>query len=391
MRIYFAPCGIGLGHVGRSLEVAKYLKLKKPDCKILFSTYSDALIPLKTEGFRFVEAPKFEYWVWPDGTPDPWRTLKWLSGKILGVFLKQLKFEVKQVASFKPDIIFSDSRLSTTIVGWLLGKPVITMLNQFHVVAPGFVHYKILQTLSDIFSFTFLADGWGLSSKILIPDFPPPYSISTLNLRIPPSIKRKIIFVGPILPVKPENLPNQEILRKKFGFDSRPLIYVAVSGPKWERFWLGKKLLKYFSGFPEKYQIIVSLGIRENPNVWRRGNLTVYGWLKERFEVLKACDLVVGRGGHTTLTQTLAYGKPMLLIPTPEQTEQIYNAKSAVKLGVAKVLDQRKLSKDLLLSKIKEIFNDKKYWKNAEKLRKIALNFDCLKTTTNLILSYSKK
>jgi UDP:flavonoid glycosyltransferase YjiC (YdhE family) len=384
LRIYFAPCGIGLGHVGRSLEIAK--RLKEEGCEILFSTYADALEVLRDDGFRFVEAPTFRYWVWPDGTPDPWRTLKWLSGKLLGKFLRQVKFEVKNIAKFKPNLVFSDSRLSTVYAGWLLGKKVVTMLNQFHVIGPGFVYYRILPKISDIFSFTFLATGWGLSSKILVPDLPPPNSVSAANLRIPPILKNKVEFIGPILPVKPENLPDKETLRKKLGFDDRPLIYVAASGHGWERIWFGKKLVKYFSDFPEKYQIIISLGLKNSSNIIRNKNLTVYSWLSERFEILKVCDLVVCKGGHTTLTQALAYGKPMLLIPTPEQTEQILNAKTVEKLGVGKVVDQRWLSKKLLLSTVEEMFSSDIYWKKAEKISRIASKFDALKSAVKTVL-----
>ncbi len=385
MKVYFAPCGIGLGHVGRCLEIAK--KLTNKDCEILFSTYFDGLSVLKNEKFRFVEAPTFQYWCWPDGAVDPWRTLKWLSGKLLGIFLKQLKFEVKKITSFKPEVVVSDSRLSTVIAAKFTGRRTVTILNQFHVITPGFVHYRVLPTISDLFSFTFLASGWGLSDKIIVPDYPPPYSISGRNLRVPPALKRKVKYVGPILPVRPENLPKKEVLRKKFGFDNRPLVYAATSGPHWERTWLGKKFIKFFSGFPEKYQVVISLGLRGNPFInFKKNNLTVYGWVSERFELLKACDLVVCRGGHTTLTQALAYGKPMVLIPTQEQTEQIYNAKTAVKLGVAKVIDQRWLSKEILLSTIEEMFNDETYWKKAEKIMKISSKFNAIETTTQIIL-----
>lgn len=385
MRIYFASCGIGLGHIGRSLEIAK--KLEKEGCEILFSTYADALEVLRDSSFRFIEAPTFRYWTWPDGTPDPWRTLKWLSGKLLGRFLKQIKFEVKNIVKFKPNIIFSDSRLSTVYAGWLLRRKVVTMLNQFNVIGPGFVYYRILPKISDIFSFTFLATGWSLSSKILVPDLPPPISISAANLRIPPVLKDKVKFIGPILPVKPENLSDKKTLRRKLGFDNRPLIYVAVSGYGWERTWFGKKLVKYFLGFPEKYQVVISLGLKNSSKVFKSKNLTVYGWLPRRFEVLKACDLIVCKGGHTTLTQALAYGKPMLLIPTPEQTEQILNAKTVEKLGVGRVVDQRWLSKKLLISTIEEMFSSDVYWEKAEKISRIASKFDALKSAVKTILS----
>jgi UDP:flavonoid glycosyltransferase YjiC (YdhE family) len=45
MRVYFAPCGIGLGHAGRSIPIARELK----NAKIVFSTYREGINYVKQE------------------------------------------------------------------------------------------------------------------------------------------------------------------------------------------------------------------------------------------------------------------------------------------------------------------------------------------------------
>lgn len=384
LKIYFAPCGIGLGHAGRCIEIAKKLK----NCDILFSTYSDAADFVKKEGFKLALTLPFSYWNWPDGTPDSWRTIRMLSGRIIGTVLKQIKREVEQITVFDPDLIVSDSRLSTVIAGKITNKPIMTILNQTFIVGSGCVHHKFYLTLSNMFSHGFIGSVWNLSEKIIVPDFPMPYSISKNNLRAPPSLMKKMEFVGPILPVKPETLPEKESLKYQLGFDGRPLIYVPVSGPKWERWWLGRKMVELFSNFSEDYQVVISLGDSNNANLCnKKGNVAVYTWISNRFELLKACDLVIGRGGHTTVTQTLAYGKPMILIPTQEQTEQVYNAKTASEIGVAKMLDQRYLSKKLITATIEEIFSNHRYTEKAEKIMGFASKLDAINTIIKLISS----
>jgi len=389
-RIYFSPCGIGLGHAGRCLDVAKRLRAEGFD--VIFSTYSDALPFIEHEGFESKVAPPIEYWTWPDGTVDFWRTFKWMSGKLLGRFARQVKFEVKQIAAFDPDLVFSDTRLSTIIAAKLTGKTVITMLNQSHLIAPSFVHYRFLPTLSDIFSFTLLSPVWGANDKVVVPDNPPPYTISISNLQMPKPFKRKLKYVGPILSVRPDELPSADELREKMGLDSRPLIYGAVSGPKHERHWLGEKLTHFLSDLPKEYQAVLSLGINgDGTKPLRKGSLTVYKWIPDRFELMKACDLVIGRGSHNTMMQALAYGKPMLLIPAQEQTEQINNARTAVEMGVAEAVNQRKMSKELLLSKIKRIFTLENYRNRAEEFRKTASKSDALKTIVSIIEEYTNR
>ncbi|RLI35803.1 hypothetical protein DRO53_00275, partial [Candidatus Bathyarchaeota archaeon] len=330
---------------------------------------------VRGEGLPFVEAPSFSYWTWPDGTIDPWRTLKWLSGRLLFCFAKQVAFELKQLASYKPDLIVSDTRLSTVVAGKILGKPVLTILNQFNVVSPGLIHYPKLFKLSDLFSFGAIVPGWGLSDKIYVPDFPPPYTVSRENLRFPPSFKGKIEFVGPFIRVKPEMLPSQEALKEELGFNpSEPLVYAAASGPTYERWWLGRRLEKILSK-ASGFQAVLTLGRRDLEGYARRRNkLTVYGWIKDRFKFLKACDLLVGRSSHGAVTQALAYGKPLLLIPTQEQTEQIGNARTAVSLGVAEALDPRYLSEETLLPLIEKILNNETYRLRAERVKASAQN-----------------
>jgi len=174
--------------------------------------------------------------------------------------------------------------------------------------------------------------------------------------------------VGPLLPFKPEEIGSQEELKKQFGFNpDEPLVYASVSGPYHERWWLGSKLLKLFSNPPEGFQVALSLG-GYGDFEGGGGKVKVYSWLPDRFKMLKACDLVLSRSSHGTITQALAYGKPLLLIPTQEQTEQIFNARKAVRLGVAKALDPRYLSKEKLHSLIVEMLGDEACKRRAERI-----------------------
>ncbi|NIQ04876.1 MAG: hypothetical protein GWO20_03810, partial [Candidatus Korarchaeota archaeon] len=174
------------------------------------------------------------------------------------------------------------------------------------------------------------------------PDFPPPYTISTGNLSIPKSYREKVELIGAILPVQPNELPTKEKLRRKLRLPiDKTVIFAPISGPIKERAFLTGILRKLLSNFSEQYEIVLSLGY---PNADTEpvvhGNLRIYKWVPNRFEYLKACDAVISRAGHGTLTQCICYGKPMILIPTPGHTEQLNNAMRARKLGVANIIDQ---------------------------------------------------
>ena len=112
---------------------------------------------------------------------------------------------------------------------------------------------------------------------------------------------------------------------------------------------LRKILLK----FPEEYEIVVSYGYPStDEKPVRHRNVTFYKWLPNRFEYLKACDLVIARAGHGTITQCMCYGKPVILVPTPNHTEQLTNARQAQNLGVAQIILQKWLTRERLLEKV---------------------------------------
>ena len=92
---------------------------------------------------------------------------------------------------------------------------------------------------------------------------------------------------------------------------------------------------------------------------------------------MKACDLVVSRAGHGTISQSICYGKPSVLIPTPNHTEQLNNASKCVALGTAVVVHQDNLDKRTLLAAIDEILT-KTYSERAKTIQKEVAALDGL-------------
>ena len=115
------------------------------------------------------------------------------------------------------------------------------------------------------------------------------------------------------------------------------------------------------------------------------GSLTIYGWVPNRFEYLKACDVVVSRGGHGTMAQSICYGKPQILVPTPSHTEQYNNAKKAVDLGVAAVIHQEELNNGVLLAAVRKVLETNRFQESADELQKKILEYDGLETAVKIV------
>ena len=366
MRVYVAPCGIGLGHITRCEPIAD--ALVSQGAEVVYSTYSDGLDYARRRGLPTLPTVPIGLKAKEDGTVD-FKMTAATSGFSLGVrrFLKQLTAEIRNIKRFKPDVVLSDSRVSSLIAGKLMGVPVALILNQFRVeivkkpsakkISPVERLFFLIVNIFWLFFRTFLGGVWARSDLMLIPDFPAPYTISASNLAIPRRYKKKVKLIGPIVSDEPRERPSGGALNGSLFFASRkPLIYAAISGPKTERTVLADLLLESLRRFPSEYEVVASRGEPNGSSApVRDGNLTVYDWVEDQYELMKVSDVVVSRAGHGTIMKAIMLGKPMILIPIPDHTEQYGNAKRASKLGLAEIVPQREITAERLLDATKRL------------------------------------
>jgi UDP:flavonoid glycosyltransferase YjiC (YdhE family) len=368
LRVYVAPCGIGLGHITRCEPIAD--ALVSQGAEVVYSTYSDGLDYARRRGLPTLPTVSIGFKVKEDGTVD-FKMTATTSGFSLGVkrFLEQLTAEIRNIKRFEPDVVLSDSRVSSLIAGKLMGVPVALILNQFRVeivkrpsakkITPVERLFFLIANIFWLFFRTLLGGIWARSNVMLIPDFPAPYTISASNLAIPKRYKKKVKLIGPIVSDEPKRRSSRGALNGSLFFASRkPLIYAAVSGPKTERTVLAGLLLESLAGFPSEYDVVISRGEPNGSSApVRDRNLTVYGWIEDQYEVLEASSVVVSRAGHGTIMKSIMLGKPMILIPIPDHTEQYGNAKRASKLGLAEIVPQREVTTERLLDATKKLLH----------------------------------
>ena len=391
-----APCGIGLGHITRMHPIAKELNAR--GVVSVFSTYLDGLQYAKHYGLPTFEAIPINFRVRNDGTID-FKMTAATSGFSLGIrrFLRQIVFEIRFMKLFKPDMVFSDSRASSLVASWLLRIPVILMLNQFRVEImhrPSVSRlslfdrfFFIIANLGWLFVRTAIQIVWGRSETILIPDLPAPYTISLGNLAIPKRYNGKVKLIGPIVEKGNMSSVNIRQLRKRLGLTAKkPIIYAAVSGPKVEREVLTKLLVKALSRVARKYEVIVSKGKPDGSLYPHEFNgLRIFDWIQNQDDYILASDLVVSRAGHGTIMKSLVYGKPMVLVPIPDHTEQYGNARRAEALNVARIIDQSKLSGDTLHTALNEVLTEPEYTKNAKRVQRNVASMNAIRIACDLV------
>jgi len=380
LRAYFAPCGIGLGHVSRCVSILHKLR-EEEDVKAIFATYAEGLNYARELGLRTYAIPELKYAMKPWGEIDVERTLMDPGLKVIDIISRQAAHDLKGMLALRPDIVISDTRAVALLAAASLGIPSICILNQFRAYVPRRKRLLRLSKLADAGFLAIMGSIWSLAHHIFVPDYPDPFTICRGNIEVPEYFRKKLRLVGPILARRPEELPSQEELKEELGFEEgKPLIFVSASGTKEERAYFVKMMVRLLSCLKNEFQAVISLS---EPHKGERvlkhdGGLRVFYWVEDYLAYLKACDIAILRGGHSSIMQCMAYGKPMLLVPTPSHTEKMMNALRAREVGVAKVLLQRELELRKLKEALGDLLEDKRYRRAVRKAYKMASNLNAV-------------
>jgi UDP:flavonoid glycosyltransferase YjiC (YdhE family) len=347
VRAHVAVCGIGFGHASRSLPIIRRLLARGHDVTV--TSYGDGLSYLKASGVEVNAVTGVDYGRSPDGGVS----VRWTILRNLLLPLRvshQILQEMALIERWRPEVVLSDTRASAVIAARALGVPVLTLLNQYRTAIIHRKHQRAVEVANALIDV--VPRVWNLSEKVLVADYPPPYTISSRNLSLRESEVRKVEFVGPVLGVRRDEYPEREEAKRSLGFrPDEPLVCVLTTGPASERKSFRERVLGALEGIAD-LQVLFSLGEPGSGGKQVRGKHLIVPWLEDEHLALSAADVVISRAGQTTVLKSIAFGCRMVLMPVPDHAEQTGNAASAASKGLAVVVDQRDLNPDSLRSAV---------------------------------------
>lgn len=367
MNLHFGVCGIGFGHASRSELILR--ALMERGWRISVSSYGDGEFYLRRAGFDIRPAPPVSYGVLPGGKVSIKMTI--FRNVLLPLRVaEQTVTEMAYIDEVDAEVVVSDTRGSTVLAAKLLGKPVLTILNQFNVrlMYPRF--RRVIEAVEGLaYTVSWL---WSKSDVLLIADYPPPLTLSSGNLNIPDELGSRARFVGPMIGRKPEELPSRSELEEKYMLRGKgPVVFFHASGPAYERRVFVERFLEAVGGLVGGFRVVATLGgldvdvdkLPEGVRAWR--------WVEEPLELFKLADVVVCRAGQTTLAKALSYGKPVVVIPIPAHAEQVGNARSVERNGAGLVLDEETLTPGELVRAVEEVCANPSYRRGAERYKEV--------------------
>lgn len=202
----------------------------------------------------------------------------------------------------------------------------------------------------------------------------------------PPSVRKKILLTG--LPVRQEiAAAGRQEACARLGLDPGKLTILAVGGSTGARSMNLAMLtvIRHFCKDPA-VQILHACGQRDYEMMQQRleeagvlysgeNNILLRPYIDEMQYALGAADLCIGRAGAAFLAEMTLCGIPGILVPYPYASgdHQTYNARSLEQKQAAVVIEDKKLSGEMLLQRIQEIlFNESRRAEMRNNSRKAA-------------------
>jgi UDP:flavonoid glycosyltransferase YjiC (YdhE family) len=379
-RVYVGVYGVGLGHASRMVHIADMLD----DRLLKFSSFGDATDYINAHGYSCIKIPPVELGWNPELGFAVKESITRIPTNIIN-FTSQCGKEANSIGKFRPNLVVSDTRLSSLIIAKLYNMPTLTILNQIKLLlSNGLRTFSITRLFEDILA-EFLGLFWNSSDEIFIPDLPPPYTISEENLWNINTISNRLRYIGFL--AKP-TIDEEKIRRvnNMLALDNKPIIFAHISGPITTKLLVIRRIIDTLKD-RDDINLIVSEG-KPNGDIRpkRIKNGWYYEWCPVRDEIFALSNLLIVRGGHSTLAQAILYGKPVISIPIENHGEQIGNARKVAKLGLGMMLRQNEVAK--LNECIDLILLNENYNKKASKIKKVAERLDGTLTIIDKIKEY---
>ncbi len=339
MRIVLSGGGTG-GHIYPAIAIANYIKEQEPETEFLFigneGGMEARLVPRAGYDIRYIRVQGLR------------RKLSAENIKTAVRLVTSYKAAKKILRSFRPDVVIG--------TGGYVCLPVMLAASALKI--PALVHEQ------NVFPGLAVRMCAGRADTAI--SFPE----TEKYFKKPP---KRLLLTGN--PIRPELMRNTTV--KPAG---EPL--VVISGGSLGAQKINDTLIELLkmSG-QDYYGIIASTGERNYEAVMQKikeekirlcENKKIVPYIHNMDEVLQMADLAITRAGAITVSELSALGKPSILIPSPNVTNdhQTYNARAMEKNGAAVLLPESELTAGMLAGQIKTLLSNRTHLEGMAKAAK---------------------
>lgn len=372
MKVVFAAGGTG-GHINPALAAAGELRRREPNAEILFIGTADhmesRLVPAAGFDFKTIEIAGFQRKLTPKNIVKNIKTVRLL--------LKSSSAVKRILAEFSPDVVVGfGGYVSGPVVRTAAKMGIRTAIHEQNAY-PG-VTNKALAKVADAVMLTVPAAAEHLSCKNepIVTGLPVRHEIVEADRDFArakigvPEHSMMILSMGGSLGAKAVNEAMVGVIAARCA--QKDLFFMHATG-------------KYGKWVPEALE-------KQGVHLDNEKNVVIREYIDDMDTCLAAADLVIGRAGASSLSEIEATGKASVLIPSPNVAEnhQYHNAMALVNNNAARIIEEKDLTVDALLSVIDELKGDRALLKAiGENARKMAV-LDSAKVICDKIISLAK-
>lgn len=372
-RIYLSISSEGLGHSSRALAIMREFDHDE----ILIGSYNYAYDRLKETGYPCIKLPQELKLIGEKGAFNVRKTI--IKNHAWALTFNQLvKQEMEIIKESGATCVVADGRLVPVMAADKLSLPCVVITNQ-SAFYPFFAKDSALVRVFGK-SFDWIMKTWLSSAEeIIIPDFPPPYTVCLPNLSRNFKVMKRTRFIGPLVQWDRDEIST-------VGRPNKPYIVVTLGGHSYRRPLLDT-IIQTAKLLPDvHFDIFTNFEVENSPD-----NVKIIGLTKDFSHYLKSADLVITQAGHSTAMELLTLGKQSIIIPDLNQTEQENNAARMSELEVATKIEYNELSPDFLRRSIDKMLNEVKFIHNAERFADMACKIQGRKQAAHLLREYSAR
>ena len=347
MRVIVAAAGTA-GHINPGLAIANKIKEEEPDSEIIFigtkRGLENDLVPRAGYELKTIEAYGLSKKISIENFKKMYATLM-ATGKAR-----------KIIKEFKPDIIVGAGGYICGPVVWAAKKEKIPVVLHESNAFPG----KAVKMLAPKVN-TVLISFEEARSRI-------PKARNIVCTGTPVKISKKEYTVDEknkilnSLKIK-EDLPIVLIFG---GSQGAQKINEAVIGILENQ--MNKDYQIIWATGPKQFEIIKKELSDKKIDIENVKNAKILPYIYNMEEIMNISNIIVARSGAMTITEISNLGKPSILIPLPNvsQDHQLYNAKVLENVGAAKIILNNELKKENLEEEIEKIIKTPKLMQDME-------------------------
>ncbi len=327
--ILIAPLDWGLGHATRSIPIIRACIEGGHHVIIGSSGRSLQLLKQEFPGITCVEIPSYNIYYQKSGS----FILKIIAQltKVFSGIRREHRVANSIIQEHKINLIISDNRYGV----YHHSVYSILISHQMMVKIPGF-------GLIERIVFEWLQWQHRKFREVWIPDVAGEENIAG-DLAHKYRLRKNTKFIGVLTRFD----PPAQIPQSKHD------ILVILSGPEPQRTLFEELIIEQAKNIPLRFVIVRGVSeMKSDEQIADQIRLISYLTAEELYAFILSADIIISRGGYSTLMDLALLGKKCIFIPTPGQTEQEYLVDELAKKGLVYAAAQRAFN---LQSAIKEV------------------------------------